>query len=68
MVGLYGYTNPLRTGPYRAYTDLVVDGYARTPDEVYAPSMEYRNGMKRVTVEGVLEKVQVAMDRYVDPG
>ena len=67
VVGLYGYTNPKRTGPYRAYTDLVVDGYARSPDEVYAPSMEYRDGMKRVTVEAVLEKISLAMERYVGP-
>jgi heptosyltransferase I len=67
VVGLYGYTNPKRTGPYRAYTDLVVDGYARSPDEDYPPSMEYRDGMKRVTVETVLEKVSLALERYVRP-
>ena len=67
VVGLYGYTNPKRTGPYRAYTDLVVDGYARHPDEDYPISMEYRDGMKRVTVDAVLEKVERAMERYVDP-
>ncbi len=65
VVGLYGYTNPKRTGPYRAYMDLLVDGYARSPDEEYAPSMEYRDGMKRVSVEAVLEKVELAMERYV---
>ncbi|MGD8320346.1 MAG: glycosyltransferase family 9 protein, partial [Gemmatimonadota bacterium] len=26
VVGLFGYTNPKRSGPYRAYQDLVVDG------------------------------------------
>lgn len=67
VVGLYGYTNPKRSGPYRKYTDLVVDGYARTPGEDYPVSMEYRDGMKRVTLEAVLEKVQLAMDRYVRP-
>lgn len=66
VVGLYGYTNPRRTGPYREYMDLVVDGYARYPGEDYAPSMEYRDGMKRVTIDGVLEKVELAMKRYVD--
>ena len=68
VVGLYGYTNPKRTGPYRAYTDLVVDGYALSPDEDYAPSMEYRDGMKRVSVEGVAEKVRLAVERYVTAG
>jgi heptosyltransferase I len=65
VVGLYGYTNPKRTGPYRAYEDLVVDGYAKSPDERYEPSMEYRDGMKRVSLDAVLEKVDLAVDRYV---
>lgn len=67
VVGLYGYTNPKRTGPYRAYADLVVDGYALHPDEDYPASMEYRDGMKRVTVAGVLEKVALGVERYVEP-
>ena len=65
VVGLYGYTNPKRYGPYRKFTDLVVDGYAREPGEEYPPSMKHRpDGMPRVTVAAVLEKVQLALDRY----
>jgi heptosyltransferase I len=66
VVGLYGYTNPKRYGPYRKYTDLIVDGYARHPDEDYPASMEYRaDGMERVEVEAVLARVGVAVGRYV---
>jgi len=66
VVGLYGYTNPKRYGPYHMFEDLVVDGYARAPGEEYPPSMEYRaDGMQRVQVERVLETVQVALERYV---
>ncbi len=65
VVGLYGYTNPKRSGPYEKYMDLVVDGYAERPGERYQASAKYRDGMKRVTVEGVLEKVDLAMERYV---
>ena len=65
VVGLYGYTNPKRTGPYRLYQDLVVDGYAEFPGEAYPVSPAYRNGMKRVTLDGVLEKVELALRRYV---
>ena len=65
VVGLYGYTNPGRSGPYRAYRDLVVDGYAAYPGEAYPIEHAYRDGMKRVTVEMVLEKVERAMERYV---
>ena len=69
VVGLYGYTNPKRYGPYRKYEDLVVDGYAREPGEAYAPSMEYRpEGMTRVTVDAVLEKVSLAREQYPDGG
>ena len=67
VVGLYGYTNPKRYGPYRKYEELVVDGYARHPAETYGPSMEYRpHGMDRVTVAAVLEKVALARERYPD--
>ncbi len=67
VVGLYGYTNPKRSGPYRLFTDLVVDGYARFPGEDYPVSMEYRDGMKRITLEAVLEKIELAVERYVAP-
>lgn len=66
VVGLYGYTNPKRYGPYRKYEDLVVDGYARHPGEDYPPSMEYRaDGMSRVRVDDVLARVEHARARYL---
>jgi heptosyltransferase I len=66
VIGMYGYTNPRRYGPYRKYGDLLVDGYARTPDENYPISMEYRrDGMLRVTVTAVLDKVRLAMTKYL---
>jgi len=65
VVGLFGYTNPKRSGPYRQYSDLVVDGYARYPGEDYAVSMERRpGGMGRITPRMVLEKVELALERY----
>lgn len=67
-VGLFGYTNPKRTGPYRAFEDLVVDGYAEYPGEDYPLTHHYRDGMKRVTVQAVLEKVDLAVERYVRTG
>jgi heptosyltransferase I len=66
VIGLYGYTNPKRYGPYRKYADLIVDGYARTPDEDYPLSTEYRpEGMHRITVDMVMEKVDLAVKRYL---
>ena len=64
VVGLYGYTNPKRTGPYAKYQDLVVDGYAEFPGEEYPLDHTYRDGMKRITVDGVLEKVSLAVEQY----
>ena len=58
IVGLYGYTNPKRYGPY-GHPEYVVDGYARFPGEAYPLSTEYRaDGMERVSVEAVLSKVR----------
>jgi heptosyltransferase I len=65
VIGLYGYTNPKRTGPYRKYQDLVVDGYAEFPGEAYPVSSTYRDGMRRVSVEAVLEKLELAVGKYL---
>lgn len=64
VIGLHGYTNPKRTGPWRRDQDLVVDGYAAHPGEDYPIVPEYRDGMGRVTVDGVLAKVAQAREKY----
>lgn len=64
VIGLYGYTNPKRTGPYRRFHDLIVDAYG-DPGEAYPVSMELRPGrMPRITVAQVLEKVAVWQATY----
>lgn len=65
VVGIYGHTNPLRTGPYRKFQELVVDGYAERPGEPYPLTHARRDGMKRVTVDMVVEKLDLAVARYV---
>lgn len=65
VVGLFGYTNPKRSGPYGAYEDLIVDGYAHHPEENYPVTPRYRKGMERIGVDDVLAKVSLAMDKYV---
>lgn len=63
-VGLYGYTNPKRVGPYRRFADLVIDAYG-DPGENYPVSMAYRPGrMGRISVEDVAAKVGLALERY----
>ncbi len=62
-VGLYGYTNPKRVGPYRRFTELVVDAYG-DPGEDYPVSMEYRLGrMERIGVEQVMARLRLALAR-----
>ncbi|HET9439750.1 MAG TPA: glycosyltransferase family 9 protein [Longimicrobiales bacterium] len=69
VIGLYGYTNPKRYGPYRKFTDLVVDGYALDESDDYPLNMEYRpDGMTRVTVSAVLDKVRLALTKYLRAG
>jgi heptosyltransferase I len=61
LVGLYGYTNPKRYGPYRR-PEQVVDGYARYEGEDYPLDTEYRpDGMDRITVDMVLAGVDRVM-------
>ncbi len=64
VVGLYGHTNPKRSGPYRAFQELLVDGYARFEGEDYPVAHAYRDGMARITVDAVLEKVELALRKY----
>jgi heptosyltransferase I len=65
VVGLYGNTNPKRSGPYRMFQDLLVDGFARGPEEDYELSPRRRKeGMGRITPDRVLEKVALALNRY----
>jgi heptosyltransferase I len=63
-VGLYGYTNPRRTGPYR-FHDLLVDRY-NDPGQERAPITRFtRPGrMEAITVDEVFEKVRLASQRY----
>jgi heptosyltransferase I len=63
VVGLYGYTNPKRYGPYRRPWQ-VVDGYARFAGEEYGVNQKYRvDGMQRVTVEMALAGVDRVLAR-----
>jgi heptosyltransferase I len=60
-VGLYGYTNPKRVGPYRRFQELVIDAYG-DPGEDYPISMQYRyDRMERIAVDEVLAKVTLAL-------
>lgn len=60
-VSLMGFTNPRRFGPYRRFGELLVDAYG-DPGEDYPPDAGHRPGrMERITVEEVVEKVELAL-------
>jgi heptosyltransferase I len=66
VVGLFAHTNPWRVGPWRRFHDLVVDRYTENGDEAdpsaYLPKDDR---MDTITVDDVLEKVEVARSRYL---
>jgi len=63
-VGLYGYNNPKRVGPYRRFAELLLDAYG-DPGEDYPISMEHRLGrMDRIQTADVVAKVRAALARY----
>lgn len=60
VIGLYGYTDPKRVGPYRGRRDLVIDRYSRPGETV--PCADFRPGnMARIEVVDVLEKLDLAV-------
>ena len=65
VVSLFAHTNPWRVGPWRAYEDLWVDHYT---DEGATPNSTDRqpkwDRMPTITVDEVLQRVQVAADKY----
>lgn len=68
VVGLYGYTNPKRTGPYRRYQDLLVDAFGDA-GEAYEASAGNRPGrMTRIEVRDVLERVERWRAAYASSG
>ena len=58
VVSLIAYSNPKRIGPYRRFSDLMIDAYG-DPGEDYPISMENRpDRMPRITVQQVLDRVE----------
>lgn len=64
VVGLMGYTNPKRVGPYDYSHDLLIDAYGE-PGENYPLDMSYRfNRMERITVDHVHDMLTRWRERY----
>jgi heptosyltransferase I len=66
VIGLMGYTNPKRVGPYDFSHDLLIDAYGDAGED-YPVDMVYRHErMARITVADVMQRVGVWHARYRD--
>ncbi len=67
-IGLYGYTDPRRSGPYGRFSDLTVDRFCGSagPDGERMPSRATRPGrMSRIGAEDVVLKLERAVRSYL---
>ncbi|HEV2130823.1 MAG TPA: glycosyltransferase family 9 protein, partial [Longimicrobiaceae bacterium] len=66
-IGLMGYSSPKWGGPYR-FQELTIDAFG-DPGEEYPGGRLFRPGrMQRITVDQVMEKVALALERYGSSG
>lgn len=66
-IGLYGHTDPRRSGPYARFLDLLVDRYGG--EGARRPSRRTRPGrMARIRVEEVVRRLERATGRYLKGG
>lgn len=64
VIGLMGYTNPRRVGPFDFSQDLLIDAYG-DPGEDYPLDMTYRPGrMERIAVADVRAMLERWRERY----
>ncbi len=67
VIGLYGYSDPRRCGPYRRFADLLVDKFNEDGSgPITRRSRPCR--MNEITPADVLDKVAIAEQRYLDRG
>lgn len=59
VISLIGFSNPLRTGPYRASQELIVSTYGPTTRAGRLLTARHHDRMAQITVGDVLEKVEV---------
>jgi heptosyltransferase I len=63
-IGLYGFSDPRRCGPYR-YRDLLIDKYNDYGEENSPITRATRKGkMGKITPQEVIDKIDLALKRY----
>jgi len=69
VVGLYGYSNPKRCGPYKKFRDLLIDRYNDSDKENERISRQTKPGrMSWIKAEEVIEKIETGLEKYRDTG
>ena len=64
-IGLCGYSNPRRCGPYRKYHDLLIDKYNESGEEHLPITRKTKPGrMSHISPEEVMEKIELALTNY----
>jgi heptosyltransferase I len=66
VISLLGFSNPLRTGPYRASQELVVNAYGNMWNGSHIATDRRHDRMQTISVADVLAKVALWKERYAD--
>jgi len=66
VISLLGFSNPLRTGPYRASQELVVNAYGNMWNGSTMATDRRHDRMQTISVADVLAKVALWKERYAD--
>lgn len=65
-IGLYGFSDPRRCGPYRKYQDLLIDKYSAPGRKEGLISRQTRpNRMPLITPDDVIAKIELALCQYI---
>jgi len=66
VISLLGFSNPLRTGPYRASQELIVNAYGEMWNGARLATDRRTDRMQTIGVCDVLEKVALWKERYAE--
>jgi heptosyltransferase I len=66
VISLLGFSNPLRTGPYRANQELIVNAYGNIWNGDRLATDRRMDRMRTIRVADVLEKVAIWKERYAE--
>jgi len=66
VISLLGFSNPMRTGPYRASQELIINAYGNMYNGSRLATDRRHDRMPLITVADVLAKVEIWKKRYAD--